>query len=120
MASIRYRLQFDKLFSIDIIDFIIFITSITLFLIYSFLIKATIETGIVTLLIIYSSKLAMQFVYLLIIKFMMQEKIPMQHKNISFLLNALFITNLKTRDIKKLIAQNELSALLYTDLSPIR
>ncbi len=51
---------------------------------------------------------------------MMQEKIPMQHKNISFLLNALFITNLKTRDIKKLIAQNELSALLYTDLSPIR
>lgn len=52
-----------------IIDFIIFITSISLFLIYSFLIKATIETGIVTLLIIYLSKLAMQFVYLLIIKF---------------------------------------------------
>lgn len=51
---------------------------------------------------------------------MMQEKIPMQHKNISFLLNALYITNLKISDIKKLIAQNELSALLYTDLSPIR
>lgn len=32
---------------------------------------------------------------------MMQEKIPMQHKNISFLFNALFITNLKMRDIKK-------------------
>ena len=52
-----------------IIDFIISLITITLLLIYSFVVNTNVEIGIITLIIIYLSKLAMQFIYLLIIKF---------------------------------------------------